>query len=118
MKIIPRTFFVLAICLGWFFLAAELNAQAGATSSTSNATAQNPSGSMPAPAAKNTPGTPPFARGTVDVRTNSQKQVEYMMLLRGLGKGKPVDPHARGNAIRAMEQQEARQARAARAARA
>ena len=116
MKIIPRTFFVLAICLGWFFLAAELNAQAGATSGTSNAGAtQNPS-SMPPTTTEDDPDISPFAQGAVDAGAYFQKRAEHIMRLRGLDKDKPVDSHLRGSAIRMMEQQEIRHAAAVRAA--
>src|SRR5579859_204175 len=60
------------------------------------------------------PDMPTFRHGNIQVgmdeATYLKLRSEHIMRLRGLSDPSKVDPHARGNAIRMMEQQEVRQA--------
>ncbi len=60
------------------------------------------------------PDMPTFRHGNIkvgmDEETYLKLRTEHIMRLRGLSDPSKVDPHARANAIRVMEQQEARQA--------
>jgi hypothetical protein len=61
----------------------------------------------------NDPDMPTFRHGNVKIQmdesTYLKLRAEHIMRLRGLSDPSKVDPHARGNAIRTLEQQETRQ---------
>src|SRR5947209_10295554 len=81
------------------------HAAAGNSNTAPAAQSQTPAATT-SPQVQDDPDIPAFAQGSVDKQTYLEKRAEHMNLLRGLSADRPVDPHARSNAIRRMEQQE------------